>query len=166
MTKRPEDGRAPGRVRAYTSCIIARERDAAGETRLTSGWAYSIISRAVCIRAGCGWASVAQWQSISLVMRRLWVRFPPLAPKQKVIRKDDLLFWVPAARGRLHPPVFQMLGASELPLRRGFACGKTLVRRKCAAGQKAGCSGWMQSFRNFKISILTILHKTKGHPKG
>ena len=133
---------------------------------MTSGWAYSIISRAVCARAGCGWASVAQWQSISLVMRRLWVRFPPLAPKQKVIRKDDLLFWVPAARGRLHPPVFQMLGASELPLRRGFACGKTLVRRKCAAGQKAGCSGWMQSFRNFKISILTILHKTKGHPKG
>jgi len=30
-----------------------------------------------------------------------------------------------------------MLGASELPLRQGFACGKTLVRRKCAAGQKA-----------------------------
>ena len=37
---------------------------------MTSGWAYSIISRAVCARAGCGWASVAQWQSISLVMRR------------------------------------------------------------------------------------------------
>ena len=26
-----------------------------------------------------------------------------------------------------------MLGASELPLRQGFACGKTLVRRKSAA---------------------------------
>lgn len=26
-----------------------------------------------------------------------------------------------------------MLGASELPLRQGFACGKTLVRRKRAA---------------------------------
>ena len=25
-------------------------------------------------------------------------------------------FWVPAARGRLHPPVIQMLGASELPI--------------------------------------------------
>ena len=27
------------------------------------------------------YADVAQWQSISLVMRRLWVRFPPSAPK-------------------------------------------------------------------------------------
>ena len=34
---------------------------------------------------------------------------------------------------RLH-----MLGASELPLRRGFASGKTLVRRISAAGQMAG----------------------------
>ena len=31
-----------------------------------------------------------------------------------------------------------MLGGSEFRLRRGFACGKTLVRRKGAAGQKAG----------------------------
>ena len=29
-----------------------------------------------------------------------------------------------------------MLGASELPLRRGFASGKTLVRRKCAAARQ------------------------------
>ena len=38
-----------------------------------------------------------------------------------------------------------MLGAAEPPLRRGFACGKTLVRRTRAAGQKAGwwffCNG-------------------------
>ena len=33
---------------------------------------------------------------------------------------------------------FKMLGGSEVRLRRGFACGKTLVRRKIAAGQKAG----------------------------
>jgi len=31
-----------------------------------------------------------------------------------------------------------MLGGSEFRLRRGFACGKTLARRKSAAGQKAG----------------------------
>ena len=85
------------------------------------------------------------------------VRLPPAAPKQKVIRKDDLLFWVPAAEGRLHPTVIEMLGRSEFALRRGFASGKTLVRRKGAAGQKAGCSGCIQSFRNFKISILTTL---------
>ena len=34
---------------------------------------------------------------------------------------------------RAGTPVFFMLGASELPLRQGFACGKTLVRRKSAA---------------------------------
>ena len=28
------------------------------------------------------YADVAQWQSISLVMRRLWVRFPPSAPRR------------------------------------------------------------------------------------
>ena len=31
-----------------------------------------------------------------------------------------------------------MLGGSGFRLRRGFACGKTLARRKSAAGQKAG----------------------------
>ena len=31
-----------------------------------------------------------------------------------------------------------MLGRSESALRQGFACGKTLARRKGAAGQKAG----------------------------
>ena len=31
-----------------------------------------------------------------------------------------------------------MLGGSEFRLRRGFASGKTLVRRRRAAGQKAG----------------------------
>ena len=49
-----------------------------------------------------------------------------------------LLFWVPAAGGGLHPLGFQMLGGSEFRLRRGFAWGKTLARRKGAAGQKAG----------------------------
>jgi len=34
--------------------------------------------------------------------------------------------------------VIEMLGRSEFALRQGFACGKTLVRRKGAAGQKAG----------------------------
>ena len=34
-------------------------------------------------------------------------------------------FWIPGE--------FEMLGASEVPLRQGFACGKTLVRRKRAA---------------------------------
>ena len=33
-----------------------------------------------------------------------------------------------------------MLGRREFALRQGFACGKTLVRRKGAASQKAG---WM-----------------------
>ena len=35
-----------------------------------------------------------------------------------------------------------MLGASELPLRQGFACGKTLVRRKSAAGPEGPLGGF------------------------
>ena len=37
---------------------------------------------------------MAQWQSISLVMRRLWVRFPPPAPKRGRHPMDDDLFLV------------------------------------------------------------------------
>ena len=40
------------------------------------------------------------------------------------------------SRWSLHPPAIEMLGASELPLRQGFASGKTLVRRKRAAAPK------------------------------
>ena len=35
-------------------------------------------------------------------------------------------------------PCFQMLSGNEFRLRRGFACGKTLVRPEGAAGQRAG----------------------------
>ena len=58
--------------------------------------------------------------------------------ERHLLKADAFLFWVPPPRGRLHPSVIEMLGANELPLRRGFAWGKTLVRRKSAAGQKAG----------------------------
>ena len=50
--------------------------------------------------------------------------------------RSCLLFWVPAARGGLHPSVISMLGGNEFRLRQGFACGATLVRRKSAAAQK------------------------------
>ena len=56
-----------------------------------------------------------------------------------------------------------MLGGSEFRLRRGFACGKTLARRKSAAGQKAG---WVALFLHvrfmdsrFKILSLTVRSK-------
>jgi hypothetical protein len=39
---------------------------------------------------------------------------------------------------RLHPSVIQMLAGNEFRLRQGFARGKTLVRRKRAAGRMAG----------------------------
>ena len=59
-----------------------------------------------------------------------------------------------------------MLGRSEFALRQGFACGKTLVRRKGAASQKAG---WMflkkiaNDLRGFGLSPLAIKITT---PKG
>ena len=55
------------------------------------------------------------------------------APKKEASALQMPLFWVPAAFGRLHPPVIQMLGGSEFRLRQGFACGKTLVRRRRTA---------------------------------
>ena len=42
---------------------------------------------------------------------------------------------IPPPKGRLHPPVIEMLERNEFAQR--FACGKKLVRRKSAAGQKA-----------------------------
>ena len=49
-----------------------------------------------------------------------------------------LLACSPANKFAGGPKWIQMLGRSEFALRQGFACGKTLVRRKGAAGQKAG----------------------------
>ena len=49
-----------------------------------------------------------------------------------------------------------MLGGSEFRLRRGFACGKTLARRKSAAGQKAGWVVFSDTFSRFQNSILTV----------
>jgi len=51
----------------------------------------------------------------------------------------------------------------EFRLRRGFACGKTLARRKSAAGQKAGCVAFIVTGSKLKISILTSPSKTKGN---
>ena len=60
-------------------------------------------------------AAVAPWQSISRVMRRLWVRFPPAAPKRKTRRESCLSFWVPAAEGGLHPPGLKCSGWQSRP---------------------------------------------------
>ena len=51
----------------------------------------------------------------------------------------------------------------EFRLRRGFACGKTLARRKSAAGQKAGCVAFIVTGSKLKISILTSPSKIKGN---
>ena len=71
------------------------------------------------------------------------------AKKKDMTCWSCLSFWVSPPRGRLHPSAIQILGGSEFRLRRGFACGKTLVRRKGAAGQKAG---WVVLLYLFEIS--------------
>jgi hypothetical protein len=58
--------------------------------------------------------------------------------KNKTTTRVVVLFWVPAAFGRLHPSVILMLGRSEFALRQGFAHGKTLGTphsRRAARGQ-------------------------------
>ena len=83
--------------------------------------------------------------------------------KKDICFADVLLFWVSPPEGRLHPSVIQMLGGSEFRLRRGFACGKTLVRRKSAAGQKAGWVAFIVAGLKMKISILTVPSKKERH---
>ena len=85
-------------------------------------------------------------------------------PFESTKRKCDLFRQVAfsfgfRSRWSLHPSVIEMLGRSEFALCQGFACGKTLVRRKGAAGQKAG---WMLLKKNCKrperIWIVTPCH--------
>ena len=88
-------------------------------------------------------------------------------PFESTKRKCDLFRQVAfsfgfRSRWSLHPSVIEMLGRSEFALRQGFACGKTLVRRKGAAGQKAG---WMLLKKNCKrperIWIVTPCQKER-----
>ena len=65
-------------------------------------------------------------------------------------------FVLGSAAQRAAPPFgITMLRAAKPPLRRGFACGKTLVRSTRAAGQKAGGVQFCLLVRNFKISKLS-----------
>ena len=86
------------------------------------------------------------------------VRLPYPAPKQTVIRKDDLLFWVPPPTGRLHPSETAMLGGSEFPLRQWFTGGKKLVRRICAAAQKGRL---LQIGIGSPLMLLLLLSKSQ-----
>ena len=70
--------------------------------------------------------------------------------KERTSYLEVLSFWVSAAEGGLRPSVIQMLGGSEFRLRRGFIYGKAPVRRKCAAGQKAGGVGLLYLFEILK----------------
>ena len=58
------------------------------------------------------------------------------APSQKkdMTNRSCLSFGASRAAGPLHPSVLHMLGGSEFRLRRGFACGKTLLRPVGPAG--------------------------------
>ena len=67
----------------------------------------------------------------------LGVRVPSGVPKQKVILSDDLLFWVSAAEGRLHPSEIKMLGGNEFRLRQGFRLWrKRLYAAKAAPARR------------------------------
>ena len=72
--------------------------------------------------------------------------------------------WASRAEGPLRPSVIQMLGMAEPSLRRGCACGKTLVRRKNAAGQKAGL--WSSyTFSRFQNIVFNCPFQKRGQEK-
>ena len=58
-----------------------------------------------------------------------------------------------------------MLGGSEFRLRRGFACGKTLVRRKSAADQKGRWPAPPWPFRA-QGGVLQVCIREWRHGKG
>ena len=70
--------------------------------------------------------------------------------RERASYPEVLSLWAPAAEGGPRPSVIQMLGGSEFRLRRGFIYGKAPVRRKCAAGQKAGGVGLLYLFEILK----------------
>ncbi len=89
----------------------------------------------------------------------MWVRAPLPVPKRKTRLTSCLSFWVPQAKGLLHPSVFECSGKVNSPCAKVFACAKTLVRRKSAAGQKAGWVILLQRSCQYQISILTVPSK-------
>ncbi len=73
----------------------------------------------------------------------------PASTKTKGHPKGCPFVLAATAEGGLRPSVIQMLGMAEPSLRRGFASGKTPVRRIGAAGQMAG---WVVLLYLFEIS--------------
>ncbi len=108
-----------------------------------------------------GWASVWFWHNLQPL--HLFCSYH--SKKCDLFRRVAFSFGF-RSRWSLHPSVIEMLGRSEFALRQGFACGKTLVRRKGAAGQKAG---WMLLKKNCKrperIWIVTPCQKRKTRRK-
>ena len=104
-------------------------------------------------------AAVAQWQSISLVMRRLWVRFPPAAPKKKHLLCRCFFF------GYLG--FFKLLGRNKFALRQGFrlrenACTAQKRRRRCAAESasrlcSAGRPGHVPAGQHVEVQVRHTL---------
>ncbi len=105
----------------------------------------------------CGHDGIGRHARFRFSCASVRVQIPVPAPKRRTSAESRCpSFWVPPPRGQLHPSVIEMLGRNEFALRRGFACGKTLVRRKRAAGQKAGWAAFLLTMLKREISILTV----------
>ena len=88
----------------------------------------------------CGKTLVRRKSGAALKGR--WTRFKMVRPKfeiSRLVKKKDTthvvsFFWGSGRRRRPPPFGIEMLRAAKPPFRRGFACGKTLVRRTRTAG--------------------------------
>src|SRR5699024_2665849 len=103
---------------------------------------FSKLTNSSCSRFSAFFTSIFitlhHYTAFSLSIREKGHQKVTFFDRLRTRRKSCPFLWVPPPKGRLHPAVIQMLGGSEFRLRRGFACGKTLVRRIGAAGQKTG----------------------------
>ena len=99
-----------------------------------------------CNRTRCRWASiwfwVQNWGLASILLQ--------CAKKQSPEWAAVFLFGF-RSRWSLHPPVFQMLGASELPLRQGF-------RQHRTRGSKARFAPTVLLFPLIPQPALSLIH--------
>ena len=107
---------------------------------------YAILDR----QSTCRCSSMAECQLPKLNTR---VRFPSPAPKKKHLHSRCFFF------GYLG--FFKFLGRSEFALRRGFAFGKTLERRKSGAAQKGRWARCGKPIENLKYLDCSDLPQSR-----
>lgn len=91
----------------------------------------------------------------------MWVRAPLPVPKRKTRLTSCLSFWIPQAKGLLHPSVFECSGKVNSPCAKVFAC--TAQKRRRSKGRLGDSSAAVLSIPN--IDFNRPLQKGRHDPR-